>query len=85
MNSGIFVVWTVSGFYILKFFLKYFPNLNPKKYRGSRQQFSEPQLNFKYKLCVNKDNFETLVSIQYMAGWTDFVNEFVYTWHHFIK
>ena len=40
-------------------------------------------MKFECERHVNKDNFETRVSIQDMAL-TDFANEFVYTLHHFI-
>ena len=52
INSGIFVVWTVSGFLNLKFF-KCFPNLNPRKSRGSKMnlEFDLMKHECHHRLC----------------------------------
>ena len=44
-------------------FLKYFPNLNPKKSRGSNMKLEFDLMKLECHRRVNKDNFEIWVSI----------------------
>ena len=83
MNLGIFVVWTGSGFYILVFFLKYFPNLSPQEIKGFVSAIFWVPSESQVQNHVNKDKYETQFNI--LLWWTDFVNEFVYSLHQFIS
>ena len=47
------------------FFLKYFPNLNPMKSRGSKMKLEFDLMKLECQHHVNKDNFETQVSMQH--------------------
>ena len=66
MNSRIFVIWNILGFYILEFFWNYiFQIWTPRNLGVWQQQFSKPWVNLK----LNKDNFETF-NLNILAQWT---------------
>ena len=54
MNSGI-----CFGVFKTQVFFKYFPNLNPKKFRGSKMKLEFDLMKLDCHRRVNKDNFET--------------------------